>query len=94
MVVTDTNYLHVLDKSTQDVVAAVTAAISMGAGVGESVPIPKCLIPVTLCRKPAVPELTRIRRQFIKVSSLHPSCSDAAGTTKTFVEYLNAALSK
>jgi tRNA uridine 5-carbamoylmethylation protein Kti12 len=72
-------------------VAAVQAAVAMGASVGESVRIPKSKIPVLLSRKPTLPELSRIRRQFIKVNTMHPD-DDLDGMTSLFVEYINKVL--
>ena len=87
----DTNYLHVLDKVAQDIVSAVQSAITMGSGVGDSVRVPRSDVPVVLTRKPTVPELSRIRRQFVKLSSMLTG-SDADAIGRLFVEHLNKAL--
>ncbi len=63
----------------------------MGAGVGESVRVPKSATPVFLARKPTLPELSRIRRQFIKVNTMRPG-DDLDGTTSLFVDYVNKVL--
>ncbi len=85
-----TNYLHQLDKVTLDISAAVQAALP-GAMPGDRVPVPGSRAPVLLARKPTVPELSRIRRQFLKLATTHPG-DDAARVGDQFVSFLNQSL--
>jgi protein KTI12 len=86
-----TNYLHELDKATQDIVSTLAERLS-GAMPGDRVGVPGCATPVVLTRKPTLPELSRLRRQFLKVAKAHPG-SETSSAGKLFVDYLNKELS-
>jgi tRNA uridine 5-carbamoylmethylation protein Kti12 len=79
-----------MDKATQEIFSVLQAALP-SAMAGDVVRIPKCS-PVMLKRKPTVAELSRLRRQFLKLAKTHPG-DDASGAGEMFVKYLNANLS-
>lgn len=80
----ESDYLHDLDKTTQDVV---TLILSAGAGGGE-LPVPDC---GSVLELPAggltVPRLQRIRRQFISLNRQHSV--GKRRIRELFVEYVN-----
>ena len=86
-----TNFLHVLDKATQEIFTIVQAALP-SAMPGDRVVVPKVSLPVVLARKPTVAELSRLRRQFLKLAKTHPG-DDASGAGEMFVKFLNQHLS-
>ena len=85
-----TNYLHVLDKATQEIFNALQMELPTRSA-GDVVAIPRCSIPVVLARKPTIAELSRLRRQFLKLAKTHPG-TDAVGAGESFVKYLNQNL--
>ncbi|KAF2725773.1 chromatin associated protein KTI12, partial [Polychaeton citri CBS 116435] len=85
------NYLYELDKTTSDVIAAITTwqADHPGEGGGE-VRVPDTEKTVELSMSPpSLPQLQRLRRQFIGLNRQH-SLSKAR-VRELFVDYLNDA---
>ncbi|KAK3672461.1 kti12, chromatin associated [Recurvomyces mirabilis] len=88
------NYLYELDKTTSDVIGAVTTWLQDHAGEGGGqVIVPNSqevlILPIT---SPSLPQLQRLRRQFIGLNRQH-SLSKAR-IRDLFVDYLNDAFSK
>ncbi len=54
--------------------------------------VPRSSLPVVLTRKPTLPELSRLKRQFLKLATTHPG-DDANAAGDLFVKYLNQNLS-
>jgi hypothetical protein len=54
--------------------------------------VPRSRHPVVLTRKPTVAELSRLKRQFLKLATTHPG-DDANAAGDLFVTYLNQNLS-
>ncbi|KAF3933153.1 hypothetical protein ABW19_dt0205958 [Dactylella cylindrospora] len=86
----EANYLQVLDKTTQEVVTAVLEHQKM-QGAGGSVVIPETSNTVELPpSQVALPQLQRIRRQFISFNRQHTV--EKSRLRDMFVEYLNKEL--
>ena len=66
--------------------------ISAGVGITE-ISVPGVSERVTLCRHYTLPELARIKRQFL-VFAKQKSCQDVAQLSTLFVQYLNANLTQ
>lgn len=85
------NYLYELDKTTSDVISALTVWLRdhPGEGGGE-VPIPDSELAVELpATAPSLPQLQRLRRQFISLNRQHNL--ERSRLRGLFVEYLNNA---
>uniref|UniRef100_A0A1I7WMV2 Protein KTI12 homolog n=1 Tax=Heterorhabditis bacteriophora TaxID=37862 RepID=A0A1I7WMV2_HETBA len=85
-----TNFLHELDRTTQDVIATVLEGQRMTV-IGQSIVVPiaeKNGNKVILNRIRSLPELTRLRRQFISFSKLHP-VENRAKIASLFINFLN-----
>lgn len=85
----DTSFLHELDRLTQDVVRSIMDAQRSGgeprlilSSTGEKVDLSR---PVTMA------ELRRFRKQFISYTKLHP-ISDYSHIATLFVQYLNKTI--
>eukprot|EP01089_Gocevia_fonbrunei_P000502 TRINITY_DN1051_c0_g1_i2.p1 TRINITY_DN1051_c0_g1~~TRINITY_DN1051_c0_g1_i2.p1 ORF type:complete len:277 (-),score=49.76 TRINITY_DN1051_c0_g1_i2:111-941(-) len=90
-VISETNFVYELDKITQEIVSTIRKFQESGTFVpGDSVAVPKADTRAKLVRKVTVAELGRIRRQFLKISQLHPPKPAEMGDV--FVEYLNGCL--
>ena len=87
-VVSETNFVHELDQTTQEIVSYLKTSQYQ---VGDSLTVPKSTAQVKMVKKVGVPELNRIRRQFIKLSQTNPP-DDASQIGNVFVEYLNSNL--
>jgi protein KTI12 len=88
------NYLYELDKTTSDVVGAISSWLQdhPGEGGGEvnvADDGQAVVLPVTV---PSLPQLQRLRRQFITLNRQHTSSK--ARIRDLFVDYLNDAFSK
>eukprot|EP01102_Stenamoeba_stenopodia_P018658 TRINITY_DN6884_c0_g1_i1.p1 TRINITY_DN6884_c0_g1~~TRINITY_DN6884_c0_g1_i1.p1 ORF type:complete len:275 (+),score=75.39 TRINITY_DN6884_c0_g1_i1:38-862(+) len=84
------NFLHELDKVTQDIVNVILEASQQGTALpGDYITVPGTPQKFVLKRNSTLAELRRLRRQFIKVSQLHPPPNDAIGDA--FVTYLNGS---
>lgn len=89
-----TNFVYELDKQTQAVVSAIMDAQKISAGVGVTeISVPGASEKVTLCRHYTLPELARIKRQFL-VFAKQKSCQDVSKLATMFVQYLNANLTQ
>lgn len=88
-VISDTNFVYELDKTTQEIIAAILQA-QTHAMLGDCVPVPKAEQKVRLVKKFNLAELRRMQRQFLKISQMHPPRVEHIGDT--FVEYLNTSL--
>ncbi|XP_022081959.1 protein KTI12 homolog [Acanthaster planci] len=82
-----TNFLHELDKITQEIVTTLIAAQKTSLP-GDIVSIPGSQDKINLTRSVSAAELQRIRRQFITYTKLHP-VEDVAKLHGMFVQYLN-----
>ncbi|KAJ3034832.1 kti12, chromatin associated [Rhizophlyctis rosea] len=89
---TETNYLHDMDRATQDIVDAVLEAQKNGAGPGTGVEVPKTTMKVVLPgRNVTMSELRRLRRQYTNLNKMHTQL-DLGKVAEAFAEYLNANL--
>lgn len=84
-----TNFLHELDRITQDVETAILQAQSTFVP-GDAIALPGGSRPVTLKRATNMPELRRLRRQFITFTKTHPV--DVALIAPTFAEFIENGL--
>ncbi|KAK9676004.1 hypothetical protein RND81_11G047400 [Saponaria officinalis] len=92
------NSLYELDRATQEVMTAIVAAQSQALGVplngislGQGLPV------INVQSSVGLPELRRLRRTFIKLTSQTslsgpPPPSDAESAKRMFVDYLNREL--
>ncbi|KAI9595500.1 chromatin associated protein KTI12 [Syncephalis fuscata] len=88
--VNDTNTLHALDRITQQAVDAVLQVQQEGVGT-TVVAVPHSDLKVQLpSRTLLMPELRRLRRQFININKAHTLPEDRVADA--FVEYLNTNL--
>ncbi|RKP24556.1 protein KTI12 [Syncephalis pseudoplumigaleata] len=99
--VNDTNMLHALDRITQQAVDAVLQAQQEGVGT-TAVALPQTDLKISFVPHPPVeggglpgravlmPELRRLRRQFIQINKAHTLPEDRVADA--FVEYLNTNL--
>uniref|UniRef100_A0A2P2I5X3 Protein KTI12 homolog n=1 Tax=Hirondellea gigas TaxID=1518452 RepID=A0A2P2I5X3_9CRUS len=85
---THNNFLHNVDKKTQEVVAAILTAQKTEAG--DEIKIPGSQRLLCLGRKVTLPELSRARRQFISYTKSHPVHEEEIAAC--FVTYLNTTL--
>ncbi|KAK6507276.1 hypothetical protein TWF481_005724 [Arthrobotrys musiformis] len=86
----ESNYLQILDKTTQDVVSAVLEYQKTN-GAGGSVKIPEASTAIELpANHVGLPQLQRIRRQFISFNRQHTA--ERTRLKSMFVEYLNKEL--
>jgi protein KTI12 len=88
-VLSDTNFLYELDKTTQEIVAALLQAQNT-CMIGDSIPVPKATTKVRLVRKATMSELRRLQRQFLKITQMHPPTVEEIGNV--FVDYINTNL--
>ncbi|ELR16725.1 Chromatin associated protein [Acanthamoeba castellanii str. Neff] len=100
-VISDTNFVYELDKTTQEIIAAILQA-QTHAMLGDCIPcrVTSCSFfvvgfldlaaHVRLVKKFNLAELRRMQRQFLKISQMHPPRVEHIGDT--FVEYLNTSL--
>ena len=88
---TSTNYLYELDRITQQVVQAVIDAQKL-LGCG-TIRVPHSDRPIALTRSVTVPELNRIRLQFLAINKINV-ITDIAKIGPSFTDYLNSALAE
>ncbi|XP_077120344.1 protein KTI12 homolog isoform X2 [Ranitomeya variabilis] len=86
-----TNFLHELDKVTQDVVTAVLSAQKTSVP-GDIIMVPVATEKIQLPRILNMSELRRLRQQFISYTKLHPN-ENISQLANMFVQYLNQSLS-
>ncbi|XP_029431816.1 protein KTI12 homolog [Rhinatrema bivittatum] len=82
-----TNYLHELDKVTQDVVMAILNAQKTSVP-GDVIAVPGANEKIELTRTLNMAELRKLRRQFISYTKLHPN-ENISQLANMFVQYLN-----
>jgi protein KTI12 len=85
-----TNYLHELDKLTQDTVAAIISSQQSGM-VGDKIIISGTSESLILTKKYPPAELGRLRRQFISFSRTRP-VENLERIPTIFVQYLKSAM--
>jgi len=83
-------FLHDLDRQTQEVVSAIMES-QRTSFVGDSITISNCSEKLTLNRHLTMGELSRLRRQFITYSKMHP-VDDSNKIPTLFVQYLQNTL--
>ncbi|KAJ1527235.1 hypothetical protein ONE63_008761 [Megalurothrips usitatus] len=86
-----TNYLHELDRITQDIVTAIMSAQNMGLEGDIKIPGKDSLSVKLNGNKLTAAQLGRHRRQFLTYSKMHPS-SDTSQVASLFVQFLNSSL--
>lgn len=87
-----TNYLHELDKLTQDIVSEVTTARKLGAH--GPVKIRNSTETVNISPDINASQLNRMRRQYLNYSKQHiDTAGDLTKAPTLFVQYLNSVLS-
>lgn len=91
---TETNYLYELDRTTSDIVAAISAWQRDHEGeAGGEVAVQGVESVIELPSSPlALPQLQRLRRAFIGLNRQHSLTKDRIGAL--FVDYLNDAFAK
>ena len=82
--------VHELDRATQRVLSEVVAALRT-ALPGDSLPISDMALRIELGRATTMPELQRLRRQFLAYAKTH-SLEGSGRVAEAFVRYLNDAL--
>ncbi|XP_071787849.1 protein KTI12 homolog [Asterias amurensis] len=82
-----TNFLHELDRITQEIVTALIVAQKTSLP-GDQISIPRTNDKINLTRSVNAAELQRIRRQFITYTKMHP-IEDVARLPSMFAQYLN-----
>ena len=85
-----TNFLHELDRKTQEVVSSILDAQRV-AVPGDIVHVPGTSEKFHLLRNVSMAELRRLRRQFIGYTKLHP-VEDPEKIPMLFVQYLNKSV--
>ncbi|XP_066448363.1 protein KTI12 homolog [Eleutherodactylus coqui] len=85
-----TNFLHELDKVTQDVVTAILSAQKTSVP-GDVIMVPGATERLQLPRILNMLELRRLRQQFISYTKLHPN-ENISQLANMFVQYLNQSL--
>ncbi|KAK4300224.1 hypothetical protein Pmani_027563 [Petrolisthes manimaculis] len=85
-----TNFLHELDRTTQEVSNCIMTAQKTLVG-GDAIRVPGVEESLTLGRKVTLAEVTRARRQFISYTKMHP-VEDSGKLATLFVKYLNTTL--
>lgn len=86
----ESNFLHELDRLTQEVVRSVINAQRTSVP-GEHVPVNNTQEKLVLPRKVTIAELRKLRKQFISYTKLHP-VEDQCQLVTLFVQYLNKTI--
>lgn len=86
----ESNFLHQLDRLTQDVVRCAVEA-QHSSQPGEQISVPSSRVRLVLSRPVTMAELRRLRKQFISYTKLHP-VEDHSHIPTLFVEYLNSTV--
>ncbi|XP_058799111.1 protein KTI12 homolog [Phymastichus coffea] len=81
-----TNYLYEMDRITQDIINEIASAKQLG--IEYNIKIPK--YNVILLNSASIPQLTRLRRQFLNYSKIQQIETDKIPSL--FIEYLNKSL--
>ncbi|XP_039341586.1 protein KTI12 homolog [Mauremys reevesii] len=85
-------FLHQLDRVTQEVLAAVLAAQRSGAQPGELIQVSGASEGLVLNRPLGMAELSRLRRQFISYTKMHPSEENLPQLANMFLQYLSRSI--
>jgi len=83
--VSDTNFVHQVEKVTQDIMAALLAQPNLLPG--DTLHVPHSTLLVSLRHVPNMAEIRRLRKQFFKFVQLHPPPVQEIGNA--FVEFFN-----
>ncbi|KAK3930512.1 Protein KTI12-like protein [Frankliniella fusca] len=86
-----TNYLHELDRITQEIVTAILSAQNTGLEGDVKIPGHSNLTVKLNGNKLTAAQLGRHKRQFLTYSKMHPS-SDTSQVASLFVQYLNTSI--
>jgi len=84
-ILTETNYVHEFDKITQDIISKILEAQNTGLP-GDAITLPKTDKKFVLSKKVGLQELRKWKRQFLKISQLHPPPVNEIADA--FAEYL------
>ncbi|XP_078139289.1 protein KTI12 homolog isoform X2 [Centroberyx gerrardi] len=84
------NFLHELDKITQDVLMAILNAQKTSVP-GDLISVPGTTEKIELTRSFNMAELRKLRRQFISYTKMHPT-ENIGHISNMFVQYLNKSL--
>ncbi|CAF1438240.1 unnamed protein product [Rotaria magnacalcarata] len=84
----DTNFLHDVDRVTQDVIDSIVQQSKM-AVFGQQFSIPGTTEKITWNQTHSVSDLRRIRQQYLKFIKTHPPSKDNTNVTTMFVQFLN-----
>nr|XP_040019551.1 protein KTI12 homolog [Gasterosteus aculeatus aculeatus] len=84
------NFLHELDKITQDVLLAIFNSLKTSVP-GDLITVPGATEKVELTRPINMAELRKLRRQFISYTKTHPT-ENSGHISNMFVQYLNKSL--
>jgi len=88
-VLSDTNFVYELDKTTKEIIAAILQ-FQTHSVLGDYISVPKSQQKVRLVKRFNLAELRRMQHQFVKISQMHPP--KVENIADTFVEYLNTSL--
>ncbi|XP_067391673.1 protein KTI12 homolog [Emydura macquarii macquarii] len=86
------SFLHQLDRITQEVLASVLAAQRSGAQPGELIQVAGASQGLVLSRPMGMAELSRLRRQFISYTKMHPSDENLPQLANMFLQYLSRSI--
>ncbi|KAM8890836.1 protein KTI12 homolog [Spinachia spinachia] len=84
------NFLHELDKITQDVLLAIFNSLKTSVP-GDLIIVPGATEKIELTRTINMAELRKLRRQFISYTKTHPT-ENSGHISNMFVQYLNKSL--
>ena len=87
----DTNFLFELDGITQDVEKAIIAA-QPSIEAGGLIALPHTSEKLVLARKIGLPELRRLRQQFLHIAKINPPQGGAEQIVAVFVQYLRSVM--
>ncbi|CAF1604551.1 unnamed protein product [Rotaria sp. Silwood1] len=86
--ISDTNFLHDVDRVTQDVIDSIVQQSKM-AVLGQQFSIPGTTEKINWNQNHSVSDLRRIRQQYLKFIKTHPPSKDNTNVTLMFVQFLN-----
>lgn len=85
------SFLHQLDQVTSQVLAGLMEA-QKSAVPGDSIKLPGTTEPLQFTRPLTMAELSRLRRQFISYTKMHPNNENLPQLANMFLQYLNKSL--
>lgn len=85
------SFLHQLDQATSQVLTAVMEA-QKSAVPGDFLKLPGTTEPLRFTRPLTLAELSRLRRQFISYTKMHPNNENLPQLANMFLQYLNQSL--